>query len=375
MTRNVRAGMFFVALLAAAWPLHAQARPYLAVTAGGQHTCAITAAAAVVCWGRGDSHQLGVKAEEGFCRYACKLKPTLATGGDFRMVTAGTEHTCALMNDGLALCTGQATEGYPQQSFTPVEGGPWAAISAGTRYTCAVAAADSTGWCWGRGKEGQLGTGSLTDVPVPQRVSGDLQFLEIAAGKTSTCGLSVSRAAWCWGRGREGQLGNGAVTDSPVPVEVQGGRQYVHVEVGAQHACGLGVDSTVACWGRANGGGLLPGVKKNSPVPVVLEGRAFKSVAAGDWFTCALAADASVYCWGSGTSELGNSSTGGTKWRPVQGGDLKYGFRSIEVGGGHACGIAMDYSLWCWGDALNGELGNGAPSGGAGPQRVLLPPR
>ena len=47
-------------------------------------------------------------------------------------------------------------------------------------------------------------------------------FASLSAGKGYTCGVTISGTAYCWGSNFAGSLGNGTLTNSPVPVKVTG---------------------------------------------------------------------------------------------------------------------------------------------------------
>ena len=84
-------------------PRAAEADNATQVAAGGNHTCAVTSAGAVLCWGWNDSGRLG----DGT---ATRLRPTPApVKGEISgvvAVTAGEAHSCALTSAGAVWCWG-----------------------------------------------------------------------------------------------------------------------------------------------------------------------------------------------------------------------------------------------------------------------------
>src|SRR3989442_905198 len=159
-------------------------------------------------------------------------------------IAAGGQHTCRLTGTGTtapAACWGdnpfgQRGDGSTTNSTTPVavSGGTlrFTALAPGELHTCALTGTGAP-YCWGDNIDGQLGTGSTTDSPVPVAVSGGLSLTTIAAGYGHSCGLTSARVAYCWGRNTESQLGNGAATgNSLVPGAVSGSLTFTILVAG-----------------------------------------------------------------------------------------------------------------------------------------------
>jgi alpha-tubulin suppressor-like RCC1 family protein len=65
-----------------------------------------------------------------------------------------------------------------------------------------------------------------------------------------------------------------------------------------------------------------------------------------------------AYCWGeNGSGQLGDATTARAQLPVAVAGDLF--FRTISVGGAHACAIDQRSVTWCWGRNDGGQLGAG----------------
>src|SRR5690606_25163024 len=90
-------------------------------------------------------------------------------------------------------------------------------ISGGERHTCALTA-EGTLWCWGQNIQAQLGTGaSGADVSTPTAVqAGTVKFSAVTAGSAHSCALGVDGTPYCWGQTSSGRLGIGDTAASNV---------------------------------------------------------------------------------------------------------------------------------------------------------------
>jgi hypothetical protein len=159
-----------------------------AVSAGGEHSCGLTADGRAYCWGANESGQLG-------------------NGLEHRRTSRGISWGLSVRTRGLSAVKGDLR---------------YSAVSAGLAHTCAIAIGGKA-YCWGANPEGQLGDGSRQDTDVPTAVQGALTFATISAGARHTCGVTTAGTVYCWGGNLKGQLGTGvrdSVRAEPVPVRV-----------------------------------------------------------------------------------------------------------------------------------------------------------
>ena len=142
-------------------------RTAIAITGGGNHTCAILDNGSVRCWGRGVNGRLGY--------------------GNTR-------------NDRRRRNAGLGRAGRPRRGRTAV------AITAGGYHTCAILD-NGTVRCWGDGGTGQLGYGNNKDIGDNEK-PGSVGPVDLGAGRKAdrdragyshTCALLDNGKVRCWG--------------------------------------------------------------------------------------------------------------------------------------------------------------------------------
>ena len=199
------------------------------IAAGVVHTCALTTEGKAYCWGQGGNGQLG---NNSTTKSSIPVAVQMPAGVSFQSITAGSEHTCALTAEGKAYCWGWNNQGQlgnnsATNSLIPAAvqmpaGVSFQSISAGNSHTCALTTEDKA-YCWGWNTNGQLGNNSTTKSSIPAAVQmpAGVSFQSIAANTTHTCALTTEGKAYCWGWNGYGQLGNNSTTDSRIPAAVQ----------------------------------------------------------------------------------------------------------------------------------------------------------
>jgi len=207
------------------------------VACGNVHTCVILDNDELKCFGRGDFGQLGTgntaNAGAGGTSILMTDLPTVNLGTDrtAKQVSAGTVHTCVVLDDG-------------------------------------------TLECFGRNSQGQLGYDSTTSIGTTAssmtslgavNVGTDRTVVQVACGGVHTCALLDNGSVKCWGQNGNGQLGTGNTTllgDGPgemamlQPVNLGAGRTAKWVAAGNGHSCVILDDDSVVCWGSNFAGQL-----------------------------------------------------------------------------------------------------------------------
>lgn len=207
------------------------------VVAGAGHTCVLDAEGDVWCWGDGVNGVLGTMSPDaiGDDEPASAANPVLL-GGVAVSISAGSQHTCALLEGGAVRCWGLADLGRlglgldlgavgddeAPSEFTVELGEPAVAVSAGRAHSCAILQSGALR-CWGDGARGKLGLGDDATIgddeapvavdPVVVDTGADVEVIAVDAGGDHTCVVLGHGGVRCWGRGDRGQLGYGNTDD------------------------------------------------------------------------------------------------------------------------------------------------------------------
>jgi len=334
---------------------------FTTVSAGDFHTCGLTIAPFVYCWGLNGLYQLGDSTN--IAHYLPWPVKGLAT---FEELSAGGSHGCAIATGASVYCWGGLPPGSspppPLMTPTPMAGlNSIAHVSAGHvaqfSNSCAVTSG-GVAYCWG-------------NYNAPAAVTGAPQLRTISTGGGHACGLTADSLAYCWGANYRGQLGDSSTNDSPAAVAVAGGLRFIQVAAGGEHTCGIAADSVAYCWGGNGVGALGDSTTDQRLVPTRVWGTfKFIQLSGGGAFTCGVTTTHAAFCWGNnGSAQLGDGSSF-TRLipTPVSGGLV---FSEVSAGTFHSCGRASD-GAYCWGfGGGGGLLGDGSSGSSLVPRRVL----
>lgn len=340
------------------------------VSAGGSFTCARLEDGTVACWGDNAKGQLGNGVLGG------SADPAIVKGlGDVKQITTAANSACALTNAGDVYCWGDnansqagANDGGP-----PVPGatklGTLSGVSAlsigGTgEQFCAVLGDGSEVRCWGRGDQGQLGSGFAFSNALPTKVENLAEpVTSVATGSLYSCALYKSGGSACWGNNGQRVFARGENAPSsstPLPTEgIAGATQFA---AGNQHACALVDKREVRCWGNDTLGALGRKRPLTSNVAVKVAGAtAFDQVSVGRSHACATDDAGALSCWGDNGSRQQARGDFPVNGRPAVTPAIAAVAR-VGAGDAHTCAVLFDGGVRCWGAQDNGALGNGSTS-------------
>ena len=366
------------------------------LSSGNYHSCGIASNNNAYCWGLNTNGQLGNNSTA-----QSKIPTAITMSGELsgltiKSISVGDSHTCAITSNNQAYCwglntNGQLGNGSTTQNLTPVavtrtgslSGLTLRQISTGNSHTCAIASNNQI-YCWGNNASGQLGNNSTAQStsPVAVDISGALNGLDVKSISVSnnfSCATTSNDKAYCWGLNTNGQLGNNSTTQSNVPVQIYtsgalSGLTVSAIATGGSHTCVIASNKLAYCWGLNANGQLGNNSTTQSSVPVAvyttsgpLSSLNVRSISAGASFSCAIASNSSgtnsqAYCWGLAINgQLGNNSTTQSNIPVnVTTSGLTNGLtaKAITGSGNSTCIIASDNQSYCWGLGSNGQLGN-----------------
>ena len=382
--RRIPTGVLVLITLAVTAPLWSRPGPaqsagveVQAVSGGSLHTCALTVAGGVMCWGDNGSGELGagtdaigsgapvdmVNLEEGAAAVSAGGLQTCVLTAAGGVKCAGLNHLGQLGHDRMDLCFFFPCSLVPEYVRTLESGAT--AVASGAGHACALTAAGGVK-CWGFNLVGQLGDGGAcgqvctTPIDVPGLESG---VVEVGAGIGSSCAITTAGALKCWGGGGLGD--GGACSGLCPPVQVVGLESGVAaVAVGSGgHSCALTTAGGVKCWGLNHVGQLGDGGTTDSSVPVEVVGlkQGVAAISADGLHTCALTTAGAVKCWGNNSfGQLGlGVSDNDPHPLPKDVPGLEQGATAVSAGVGHTCAVLASGGVKCWGASDYGQLGDG----------------
>ncbi|MBK6847409.1 MAG: RCC1 repeat- and reductase domain-containing protein [Proteobacteria bacterium] len=197
------------------------------VALGAYHSCARRADGSLACWGTNWSGQLG----DGTTVNRPSPVAVTALGTTVAEVALGGAHSCARRANGSLWCWGaerwasSATARRVPHSPVAITalGTAVAQVALGGSHSCARRA-DGSLWCWGLNDDGQLGDGTTgfshtSPMAVPALGTAVAQ---VALGGNHSCVRRADGSLWCWGLNDDGQLGDGTLADVPSPARAIG---------------------------------------------------------------------------------------------------------------------------------------------------------
>lgn len=300
------------------------------VASGGYHTMALTDNGLIFSWGHGTEGQLGYQLDGFGVQNAPREVDSWSVLKTAAIhISCGQEHSAAVSKRGEIYCwglgkNGQLGQGNKNSSAVPIKArnvDHAVSVSCGSGHTVAKT---ETGrlFTWGEGNQGQLGHGNLDDLFMPKAVAAFDGKIKV---KIATCGATLTAVIT-----EEGDLmmcglgdnlfaptkeGDNRASCSTEPMHMFPGTKVKQVACGRGHVVLLDEAGDVWSWGNNNYCQLGDGSATNSHIPrCVMQGKQIESVSCGRYHTLATATCGVVYSWGSDESgQLGHAGAVGPR--------------------------------------------------------------
>lgn len=268
------------------------------LAAGTNHICAVRASGGVACWGSNSSGQIGI----GTVTPPMPSPRAVVGIGDAVQVSAGSDHTCALSSTGTVSCWGDnrtgelgdgTTGGRSSLPVAVVGLSDAVQVQAFGGATCALRATGAV-VCWG---QGALGTGVSDASAVPVEVAGVSEIAELSWWLSEACARTRDGGVVCWSR--------------PAPEEIVGADDVVQLAGVFATGCVRQSSGRVQCIGANTWGQLGDGTRtERSGWTTVVDLDDAVDLQGGSEFFCARRATGAVVCWGrNDAGQLGEPTT------------------------------------------------------------------
>ncbi|QDK37220.1 Calx-beta domain-containing protein [Bdellovibrio sp. NC01] len=259
----------------------------VSIETGSAHTCALTTAKKVYCWGKSNYYQTGLNVKNSI------PSPTLVTVAtsttDVTKIKIGYEDTCAITAGGALYCWGMGSHATfgdgilgngsgASNSIPKIVTGMTSGVTdvgIGYNYMCAIK--DGAVYCWGTDQLYTLGkdpnaTLKVGNALVPLAVPApmDSGVSKISAGWNHVCALKTG-IMYCWGKNTQGELGQGTQTTGiSTPTAVNGIGTVVDFWAGTYGTCAKNSLGDVYCFGNNSDGEILSPVTDAEELPTLL---------------------------------------------------------------------------------------------------------
>lgn len=226
------------------------------VCAGTDHACALVSGGDVHCWGGNPNGALGIAGPDLDRAGA----PVELGGAAARQIACGLFHSCAITVAGDLHCWGSNSSGQigPELGMetvgpTRVVTGTARAVGAGQLHTCALAS-DGAVTCWGADDLGQHGDGAELGGTGPSQALLPEPAVALVSAQLHSCAIGASGAVYCWGSNVAGQVTGAAASDfEATPQQIALSRPAVAIGAHELATCASLDGGELLCWGEFAG--------------------------------------------------------------------------------------------------------------------------
>ena len=336
-------------------------------------------------WGRNNYGQLG----DNTATNRSSPIQTISSGANWKFIASGGLHTAGIKTDGTLWLwganpvasgfggpLGDNTGTNRSSPVQTVSGGTnWKQVDCGEYSTIAIKT-DGTLWTWGYNGYGQLGDNTVANnksSPV-QTISGGTNWKQCSLGRYFAAAIKTDGTLWLWGSNAYGQLGTNDITNYSSPVQtVSGGSNWKLVSAGRHHAAAIKTDGTLWTWGFNQSGQLGDNstADKSSPVQTISGGTNWKQIVCAYTHTAAIKNDGTLWTWGAADYGALGDNTITSKSSPVQTVSGGTNWKQVSGGWNNTSAIKTDGTLWLWGRNDYGALGDNSTTRSSSPVQTV----
>lgn len=184
----------------------------------------------------------------------------------------------------------------------------------------------------------------------------------LSVGESSSCSAFESGALACWGMNDVGQLGAGTMSTTGLPTLIPAGSVVAPLRAlsgRGDFRCAIDANGALRCWGDGARGELNSSTtvaRQAMAGPTPPTGSTWSKVRVGLHHACALASNGSVWCWGANDRRQADPSRATTQ--TVRATMIATTATDLFVGPNATC-VAYTDRLECWGANTSGALGVG----------------
>ena len=240
-------------------------------------------------------------------------------------------------------CTVSGSKYHCSSSPQKVMLGGATALGLGTLHTCAAAGGQV--YCWGLDSYGQYGDGTTSGQATPRAIAPRAGATLLAGGGYDTCSLAGGQVA-CSGANLAGEVGEGATGQQPTATPVLS--SAVSLGLGEYTSCAVDDQGQARCWGRNSYRQIDPSLQNKPSPTVVTWATGVTQVVAGRDHVCAVHTDHTATCWASDVyGQLGDGMTTANPQAPVA--VMVANVVQLSAGLYHTCARDQAGTVWCWG--------------------------
>ena len=249
----------------------------------------------------------------------------------------------------------------------------WISIAAGQAHMIALAD-DGNLYAWGLNNHGQLGDSTTQNdsaLVMVTKPAGVSSWTAVDCGAFHNIALGNDGNVYVWGFNSQGQLADSALNDKLVPtkIDLPGGITAKAVSASSNTCVAIGNNDTVYDWGKNGNGQLGNNTQTDRVTPQSANlptGITPVSLTSGAFFNSCLGSDGNIYAWGQANNgQIGNGNASGNVLVPTAAnkpaGVTKW--KSYACGASFVLAIGDNDSLYAWGYGGTGEMGNGSKTG------------